>query len=77
MADLPYPVVVSLAVLAGVAAGFINTLAGSGSLLTLPALMALGLSLPVANGTNRIGILAQHVIPKVFDIHMFISYNTS
>jgi uncharacterized membrane protein YfcA len=65
MADLPYPVVVSLAVLAGVAAGFINTLAGSGSLLTLPALMALGLSLPVANGTNRIGILTASLVSVV------------
>jgi uncharacterized membrane protein YfcA len=44
---------------AGIAAGFINTLAGSGSLLTLPLFMAFGLSAPVANGTNRIGILLQ------------------
>jgi uncharacterized membrane protein YfcA len=46
-------------VIAGIAAGFINTLAGSGSLLTLPLFMAFGLSAPVANGTNRIGILLQ------------------
>jgi uncharacterized protein len=44
---------------AGIIAGFINTLAGSGSLLTLPLLMAFGLPAPVANGTNRIGILFQ------------------
>jgi len=50
-----------LLVAAGVIAGFINTLAGSGSLLTLPLFMAFGLSAPVANGTNRIGILFQSI----------------
>jgi len=47
---------------AGIIAGFINTLAGSGSLLTLPLFMAFGLSAPVANGTNRIGILLQSLV---------------
>lgn len=65
MADLPYSVVLTLAILAGVAAGFINTLAGSGSLLTLPALMALGLSLQVANGTNRVGILVAALVSVI------------
>ena len=46
----------------GVIAGFINTLAGSGSLLTLPLLMFLGLPANVANGTNRIAILLQNVV---------------
>lgn len=48
-----------LLALAGVAAGTVNTIAGGGSLLTLPALMLLGLSAPVANGTNRIAIVLQ------------------
>lgn len=51
-----------LLVLAGVAAGFINTLAGGGSLLTIPALIFLGLPSPVANGTNRIAILMGAVV---------------
>ncbi|HOC37037.1 MAG TPA: sulfite exporter TauE/SafE family protein [Tenuifilaceae bacterium] len=51
-----------LVVLAGVAAGFINTLAGSGSLLTLPLLIFIGLPANVANGTNRIGILMQSMV---------------
>lgn len=52
-----------LAVIAvGFLAGFINTLAGSGSLLTLPLLMFLGLPANVANGTNRIGILFQSIV---------------
>ncbi len=46
----------------GVFAGYINTLAGSGSLLTLPLLMFLGLPPDVANGTNRIAILLQNVV---------------
>ena len=46
----------------GLIAGFINTLAGSGSLLTLPLLMFLGLPANVANGTNRIAIFLQNVV---------------
>lgn len=49
-------------VAAGFAAGFINTLAGSGSLITLPLLIFLGLPANVANGTNRIAILLQNVV---------------
>jgi uncharacterized membrane protein YfcA len=47
---------------AGFVAGFINTLAGSGSLLTLPLLILLGLPANVANGTNRVGVLLQGVV---------------
>jgi len=43
----------------GILAGFINTLAGGGSLLTLPILIFMGLPTAVANGTNRIAIIAQ------------------
>ena len=50
-----------LAIGAGLLAGIINTLAGSGSLVTLPLLVFLGLPAPVANGTNRIGVLVQSV----------------
>ncbi|HET7132022.1 MAG TPA: sulfite exporter TauE/SafE family protein [Gammaproteobacteria bacterium] len=46
----------------GFAAGFINTLAGSGSLITLPILILLGLPANVANGTNRVGVLLQNVV---------------
>jgi len=41
------------------AAGVVNTLAGGGSLLTVPLLVLLGLPGGVANGTNRVGILLQ------------------
>ncbi|MCB0846671.1 MAG: sulfite exporter TauE/SafE family protein [Bacteroidetes bacterium] len=44
----------------GVLTGVINTLAGSGSLITLPIFIFLcGLPPTVANGTNRIGALIQ------------------
>ncbi|MCE4564578.1 sulfite exporter TauE/SafE family protein [Maribellus sp. CM-23] len=46
----------------GIAAGFINTTAGGGSMLTLPLLMAIGLPANMANGTNRIAILLQNII---------------
>lgn len=45
----------------GFVAGVINTIAGGGSLLTLPILIFLGLPPNVANGTNRIGILFQSI----------------
>ena len=48
-----------LLAIAGLGAGFINTVAGGGSLLTLLALMLVGLPAPLANGTNRIAVLAQ------------------
>jgi uncharacterized protein len=44
---------------AGLIAGFINTIAGGGSMLTLPALMMLGMPADIANATNRVGVLLQ------------------
>ena len=43
----------------GFLAGVINTLAGGGSLFTLPVLIFLGLPPNIANGTNRIAIVMQ------------------
>ena len=51
-----------LVILIGVFAGFMNTLAGGGSLLSLPLLIFLGLPANVANGTNRIAILLQNMV---------------
>ena len=48
--------------IAGFASGFINTLASSGSAITLPLLIFLGISPNVANGTNRIPIVASSAI---------------
>ena len=46
----------------GVVAGVINTLAGGGSLITLPVLIFPGLPTTVANGTNRLAITVQSVL---------------
>lgn len=51
-----------LIAIVGVLCGFINILAGSGSLISLPVLMGFGLSPHVANATNRIGILLQNMV---------------
>lgn len=48
-----------LLVAVGFAVGFINTVAGGGSLLSLPVLIFLGLPPSVANGTNRVAIAIQ------------------
>jgi uncharacterized membrane protein YfcA len=53
-----------LAVIGGLA-GFINVMAGGGSLLTLPFLIFLGLPAAMANGTNRIAILVQNISATV------------
>lgn len=44
----------------GLAAGVVNTLAGGGSLLTVPLLVLTGLPGTVANGSNRVGVLVQN-----------------
>ena len=38
----------------GIIAGFLNVMAGGGSLLTVPVMVFMGIPGPVANGTNRI-----------------------
>lgn len=45
----------------GVVAGYLNVMAGGGSLLTVPALIFMGIPGHIANGTNRIAILAQNI----------------
>jgi hypothetical protein len=47
---------------AGISVGFINTLAGGGSTISLSILMLMGLSPALANGTNRIGIAVQNLV---------------
>jgi uncharacterized membrane protein YfcA len=45
----------------GIVGGFVNVMAGGGSLITVPVMVFMGLPGPVANGTNRIAILAQNL----------------
>ncbi len=51
-----------LLVPAGFIAGVVNVIAGGGSFLTLPALIAAGLPVHIANGTNRIAIALQAIV---------------
>jgi uncharacterized membrane protein YfcA len=46
----------------GAMAGFLNTVAGGGSLVTMPMLIFLGLPSAMANGTNRVAIMAQNIV---------------
>ncbi len=52
-------------VVAGFVAGIVNTIAGGGSFLTLPALMLFGLDPKLANGTNRIAVALSSVSATV------------
>jgi len=50
-----------LVALAGLAAGFVNAIAGGGSLLSFPALMAAGLSPLVANVSNTVALCSGYL----------------
>ena len=50
------PLALAAVLLAGIAAGVINTVVGSGSLITFPVLMAVGYSPLVANMSNTVGL---------------------
>lgn len=56
---------VGLLLVGGAVAGFINTLAGGGSFLTVPLLILLGLPATVANGTNRVAVFTQTIAAVV------------
>ncbi len=54
-------ITIIILLVAGVTVGFINTLAGGGSSISLAVFILLGLPANVANGTNRIAILIQNI----------------
>lgn len=45
----------------GLLAGFLNVVAGGGSLITLPVLIFLGVPSTMANATNRLGLFFQNI----------------
>lgn len=51
-----------LLIFTGLIAGVINTLAGGGSNLTVPALMVMGMPPEIANATNRVGVFLQCLV---------------
>jgi uncharacterized protein len=50
--------IIILLIITGIVSGLLNTLASGGSVITMPVLIFLGVPSTVANGTNRIPILA-------------------
>jgi len=52
---------ITMLLVLGYIAGIINTIAGGGSNLTLPALMVIGMPADIANATNRVGIFLQAI----------------
>lgn len=58
MTDINLTVLI-VVIVAGIFVGFINTLSGGGSVISLSLLILLGLPANIANGTNRISIFFQ------------------
>lgn len=55
----------TLLLFTGIATGFLNVMAGGGSMLSVPIMIFLGVPGTVANATNRIAILPQNVAAVV------------
>jgi uncharacterized membrane protein YfcA len=74
--DLSFTVIAIL-LASGVVVGFINTLAGGGSAISLTVFMALGLPVHLANGTNRVAITMQNLsATATFTRKRMIDWNT-
>ena len=56
---------ITVLLVTGFAAGIINTLAGGGSNLTLPALIIMGMPADIANATNRVGVVLQSLVASL------------
>jgi len=54
--------IISLLIIAGFLVGFINTIAGSGTVITYSLFMMLGLPANIANGTIRLGVVMQTLV---------------
>jgi uncharacterized membrane protein YfcA len=55
----------AILVVAGLAAGWINTIAGAGGVIAIPALVLWGLPVTVANGTMRVSVVLQNVVGTI------------
>ena len=54
--------IVTALIASGLLVGFINTLAGGGTIISISLLMFLGLPPTVANGTNRVAVVIQNFV---------------
>jgi uncharacterized membrane protein YfcA len=52
---------ITLLIISGVFVGFINTLAGGGTIISISLFMFMGLPANIANGTNRIAVILQNI----------------
>ncbi|WP_250502366.1 hypothetical protein [Caballeronia sp. AZ7_KS35] len=59
------PEIIVVVVVAGLLCGFLNTVASSGSAVSLPILMSVGLHAAAANATNRIPVLVGAIAATV------------
>ncbi|SAK99722.1 hypothetical protein AWB77_06007 [Caballeronia fortuita] len=59
------PEIIVVVVVAGLLCGFLNTVASSGSAVSLPILMSVGLHAATANATNRIPVLVGAIAATV------------
>jgi uncharacterized protein len=57
--DIYSPGIIALLIFAGFMVGIINTIAGSGTVITYSLFMMLGLPVNMANGTIRLGVVMQ------------------
>ncbi|MBS4057908.1 MAG: sulfite exporter TauE/SafE family protein [Bacteroidetes bacterium] len=48
-------------IVSGVFVGFINTLAGGGTIISLSVFLIMGLPIDIANGTNRVAVILQNI----------------
>ena len=55
------PLQLGILIIVGIIAGFLNVMAGGGSMLVLPVMVFMGVPGNIANGTNRIAMLAQNI----------------
>ena len=49
----------------GAVAGFINTFSGGGAMITVPALILMGMPADIANATNRVGTFQQSITSAI------------
>lgn len=61
-ADIYSPEIIALLIFAGFLVGVINTIAGSGTVITYSLFMMLGLPISYANGTIRLGVIMQTLV---------------
>lgn len=59
------PIEIIIAIGAGLICGFLNTVASSGSAVTLPLLLFMGLAPAMANGTNRVPVMVGALIATI------------